>query len=89
MTKYIRNEEGGVTSVTDEHFENVLQETSESGRRYLRHGWSEITEEEARKAHPQLFGAPDPQVTYTPQELALALQQKRMLDELHEPNRGA
>ena len=89
MTKYIRNEDGGVASVTDEHFENVLHETSEGGRRYLKHGFSEISETEARKAHPQLFGAPDPQISYTQKELAEAVQRKQMLDELHEPNVGA
>lgn len=69
MTKYIKNEEGAVHSVTDEHFENVLHETSEGGRRYLKYGWSEIKLSEAKKLAPQLFGKPDPSITYTSKEL--------------------
>lgn len=69
MSKYVRNEEGAVHSVTDEHFEDVLHETTDSGRRYLLHGWTEISEAEARASHPQLFGKPDPTITYTSKEL--------------------
>jgi hypothetical protein len=84
MTKYVRNEEGGIHSVTDEHFENVLQELSEGGRPYLKQGWTEVTEQEARNAHPHLFGKADPRVTYTPAELTAAVDRKRMLDELYD-----
>lgn len=69
MTKYVKNEEGGVHSVTDEHFEKVLQESTPSGNKYLLHGWTEIKESEARKHAPQLFGTPDPRVVMTSKEI--------------------
>ena len=69
MTRYIRNEEGGVHSVTEEHFQERLHETTPAGNRYMLPGWSEISEAQAKKAHPQLFGAPDPGVVYTSKEL--------------------
>ena len=77
MTKYIQNEEGGVQSVSDEHFENVLHEDSEGGRRYLKHGFRELTEAEARDRLPQLFGKADPQVVYRPDELKAQLEKQR------------
>ena len=91
MTKYIVNEEGGVQSVTDEHFEDVLHEPSEdSGRRYLKHGWKEISESEARALHPQLFGKADPQITYSAKELNDQLQRQRNEAEVfgYEPHRS-
>lgn len=69
MTKYVKNEEGAVHSVTDEHFDKVLHETTAAGRSFLLPGWSEVSEKEARKAHPQLFGKPDPAIVYTSKEL--------------------
>lgn len=83
MTKYVRNEEGGVHSVSEEHFENVLHETTAAGRSYLLPGWEEISEAEARESHPQLFGVPDPQITFTDDELAREASRQRMLGELH------
>jgi hypothetical protein len=86
MTKYIKNELGAVHSVTEEHVEKYMTAYSENGRPYLNHGLVEITEEEARALHPQLFGAPDPRVTYTDDELGAQLHRKRMLDELFGPS---
>jgi hypothetical protein len=84
MTKYVRNEHGGIHSVTDEHFENVLlSEKSAGGQYFLQLGWTEITEEEARREHPHLFGKPDPQITYNQAELNAQLERKRGLDELY------
>ncbi|MET4702773.1 hypothetical protein [Frigoribacterium sp. UYMn621] len=85
MTKYVKNEEGGIHSVTDEHFETVLHETTAAGRSFLLPGWSEISEADAREGHPQLFGKEDLQVSYTTDELHRALERKRMLDELYGP----
>lgn len=69
MTKYVKNEKGAVHSVTDDHFENVLHETSDSGNRYLLHGWTEIKAAEAKKLAPQLFGAPDRSIVMTSKEI--------------------
>lgn len=44
MTKYIRNDEGGIHSVEDD-FALPAQ------------GWSFIKEDEARTEHPNLFGS--------------------------------
>lgn len=52
MTKYVRNPDGGVHSVPDE-FE--LPDGT----------WEELTEDEARDAHPSLFGETDQQVAAT------------------------
>lgn len=69
MTKYVKNELGAVHSVTDEHFENVLHETTPSGGKYLLHGWAEIKLAEAKKLAPELFGKPDAAIVYTSKEL--------------------
>lgn len=83
MTKYVRNEEGAIQSVTDEHFEYRLHETTAAGRRFLLPGWVEVDEKTAKAEHPQLFGKADPQVTFTDDELIRAVQRKKMLAELH------
>lgn len=82
MTKYVRNEEGGVHSVTDEHFEKVLHTTTKAGNTFLLPGWTEITEAEAKKAHPQLFGVPDPNVYLSDEEAARAATREKALREL-------
>lgn len=69
MTKYVKNELGVIHSVTDDHFDTVLHETTDSGGKYLLHGWSEVKEAEAKKEAPHLFGKPDPAVVYTSKEL--------------------
>jgi predicted deacetylase len=69
VTKYIKNEAGAVHSVTDEHFETVLHEETDSGRKYLLHGFEEIDAAEAKKLAPHLFGKPDPAIVYTSKEL--------------------
>ncbi|WP_158862003.1 hypothetical protein [Leifsonia sp. AG29] len=69
MTRYIKNENGGVHSVDDEHVERFLTAYSDNGIPYLKHGITEISEEEARELNPQLFGANDPQITFTDEEL--------------------
>ncbi|GAA4686497.1 hypothetical protein [Frondihabitans cladoniiphilus] len=54
MTKWIKNEDGAVHSVSDELAAvGVLQK-----------GWVELSEDEAREAQPQLFGVPDKDVAY-------------------------
>ncbi len=65
---YIRNENGHVHSVDHDHFENVLH-TQVRGKLYLRAGVTEITEAEARKANPQLFGARDRSIVHNSKEL--------------------
>jgi hypothetical protein len=74
-TKYIRNEAGGIHSVDEDFLEENIKEDSAGrtgkaakGTKYLPHGWSEVTEEEAKAAHPQLFGAHDPQIVYNAAE---------------------
>lgn len=76
MTKYIRNENGGIHSIDDETlgdadgltpFQRLQVESN--GRRYLPFGWSEVDEKTARKEHPQLFGAPDPNMRMTAAEM--------------------
>lgn len=83
MTKYIRNEEGGIQSVTDEHLEKYLKQRTAAGNSYLLPGYAEITEKEAKTAHPQLFGQPDPQITYTDDELVRAANRKKLLAEIN------
>lgn len=82
MTRYVRNEEGAIQSVTDEHFEERLHERTSAGRSFLLPGWVEVDEKTARKEHPQLFGEPDPSIVLTDDELVRALQRKKMLAEL-------
>ncbi len=67
-THYVRNENGHVHSVDEEHFETYAKTTTR-GKRYLRAGWEEITEVEAREANPQLFGARDRSIVRTAKEL--------------------
>jgi hypothetical protein len=83
MAKYVMNAAGVVNSVSEEHFENYLTEYVD-GRPYLKHGFTELTEAEAKTRHPQLFGAPDPEVLkhQTVEELAQAAQRKRLEGEI-------
>lgn len=74
-TKYIRNEAGGVHSVDEDFLEHNIKVDSQDrtgsaavGTTYLPHGWTEITEDEAKAAHPQLFGARDPQIVFNAAE---------------------
>ncbi|MDQ4213770.1 hypothetical protein [Microbacterium capsulatum] len=69
MTVYIENEKGGVHSVTDEHYNTYLTTTTNDGGTFPIPGITVLTEEQAREKNPQLFGAWDPQVTFTPEEL--------------------
>lgn len=62
MAKYVRNPAGAVHSVTDEQYEAMLEGDGETSERYLPHGYTELSDADAKKAHPQLFGAKDPQV---------------------------
>lgn len=59
---YVRNEIGAIHSVDEDHFNDVLHETTRNGTRYLKTGWAEISEDEARAGNPQLFGHPDPDI---------------------------
>lgn len=86
--RYIESETGGVHSVTEEHFNKYLMtEPNNNGKSYLLPGFQEITEAQAKKKHPQLFGEPDPQIVYTDEELVRAAQRKETLDKLF-PNRS-
>lgn len=66
--KYVKNELGAIHEVTPEHFDG-LHTVTPNGTKVLPAGWSEATEAQARKAHPQLFGAPDPNVRLNAREL--------------------
>ncbi len=83
MTRYIKSETGGIHSVDDEHFDYYLHtEPNQNGNRYLLPGFTEIKESEAKRLNPQLFGAPDPQVSFTDEELVRAANRKKTLAEL-------
>ena len=86
---YIRNEKGGVQSVTDEHYEKHLTTRTNDGGRFPLPGVTVISEDEARDAHPQLFGAQDPQVVFTDDELARQLTRKKQLRELYAEEEAA
>jgi hypothetical protein len=81
-TIYLRNEEGGVHSVDQEHYDKYLTTTTNAGNTYILPGWEVISEAAAKKAHPQLFGEPDPQVYLSDDELVKALARKKALAEL-------
>jgi hypothetical protein len=84
-TVYVKNEEGAVQSVTQEHFDKYLTTTTNAGRTFILPGWEIIKEAEAKKAHPQLFGEPDPDVYLSDDELVKALARKKALAELRNP----
>lgn len=84
MTVYIRNEKGGVQSVTDEHYAKFLTVHTNEGGTFPLPGVTVLDEEQAREANPQLFGALDPQVVFTDDELARQLNRKKQLRELFE-----
>jgi hypothetical protein len=81
-TVYVRNEEGGIHSVTQEHYDKYLTQTTNAGNTYILPGWEVIKEAEAKKAHPQLFGEPDPAIYLSDDELVKALARKKALAEL-------
>jgi hypothetical protein len=71
MTKYLRHKDGAVHSFTDEQFEENYQISGNGwkgaglpGPKTLDPDWTELTEDEAREANPQLFGAVDPAVAF-------------------------
>lgn len=86
---YVRNEKGGVQSVTQEHYDRHLTVPTNDGGRFPLPGLTIITEEEAREAHPQLFGVQDPQVVFTDDELARQLTRKKQLRELYAEDEAA
>lgn len=85
---YVRNENGFIHSVDDEHFENVLHFTSPTGRRHMLSGWSEVDEKTARKEEPTLFGAPDPNVRMTAAEIQDARQRRQWEQEIAAESEG-
>lgn len=81
-TLYVRNEEGSVHSVTREHYNKYLTQTTNAGNTFILPGWSKVSAVEAKKADPQLFGADDPNVYLSDDELIKAAQRKKLLAEL-------
>jgi hypothetical protein len=77
-THYVVNENGDVHSVDHDHFE-LYCHTEVRGRRYLKAGWREIDEAEARAANPQLFGARDRSIVRTAKELK-EIKERRALE---------
>lgn len=75
---YVTNENGDVHSVDHDHFTLYLH-TTVRGRQYLKPGWDEITEAEARIANPQLFGARDRSIVRTAKELK-EIKERRLLE---------
>lgn len=89
MTVYVRNEKGGVQSVTDEHYAKYLTTRTNDGGTFPIPGVAVLTEDEAREANPQLFGAQDPQIVFTDDELARQLTRKKQLRELYAEDEAA
>lgn len=82
-TVYIRNEHGTIHSVPKAHYEHYLtQRSHDTGKLYPLPGWSVITEAQARKDNPQLFGKPDPRIVFTDEELIRHHQRQKLLREL-------
>ena len=81
-TIYLRNEEGGIHSVDQEHYDKYLTQTTNAGNTYILPGWEIIKEADAKKAHPQLFGEPDPEVYLSDDELVRVATRKKLLDEI-------
>jgi hypothetical protein len=69
MTKYIKNAAGGVQAVTDEHYAKYLTVKDEAGNEQPKPGYTLLTEKQAHKENPQLFGETDPNIIYTAKEL--------------------
>ncbi len=84
MTVYIKNEKGGVQSVTDEHYNKYLTTRTNDGGVFPLPGIQVLDEAAAREGNPQLFGVIDPQVSFTDEELARQLTRKKQLRELYE-----
>lgn len=89
-TKYVRNADGGVHSIDEEMLnERILEDAAGNtgsrarGPLYLPHGWKYLTEDEARAAHPQLFGAADPNIHKNVEELQRELEHQRLMKELY------
>lgn len=84
---------GTVHSVTEDHYERFLTERSATdGQMYPKPGIVVIDEAEAEEANPQLFGAHDPQIVFTPAELVAQATYQKQLAEFtadHEANRQA
>lgn len=82
-TVYVKNERGAVQSVTRDHYEHYLtQRSTDTGKDYPLPGWEKITEAEAKKANPQLFGKPDPNIVFTDEELIRHYNRQKLLAEL-------
>jgi len=63
VAKYLKLPNGTVHSVTDEDWENYHSVEIDGGKRVPKvPGVTEITPAQAKKAHPALFGKPDPRV---------------------------
>lgn len=48
---YVKNPKGGVHSVTEEHYKTLLEEDGT-----LPKNWAKVSEADAKKANPALFG---------------------------------
>lgn len=79
---YVRNEEGGVQAVTQAHYDKYCTTRTNAGNVYPLPGWSVITEAEARKAEPRLFGHSDPRVRFTAREAKERWEQQQHLETL-------
>lgn len=82
MAVYVRNAYGVVHSVTEADYEKYLTQRSDNGQLYPLPGWAVIDEDEARAAHPQLFGAPDPNVVPNLTEIKLERERIALRKEL-------
>lgn len=67
--KYIKNAEGGVQAVDDEHYDQYLTVTDDAGNTQLKPGYEELKQKDAEKLNPQLFGTADPNIVYSAKEL--------------------
>ncbi len=85
MVKYIRNEHGSIHSVEDDHYDEYLTTTTPSGNVFLKPGFTEVTEDDARSENPQLFGEHDPAIVYTAGEMAERRQREQLIAEFGDP----
>lgn len=92
MTVYIKHAGSNtVHSVTEDHYDRFLTEKSAvDGQRFPKPGITVIDAGEAEELNPQLFGAHDPQIVFTPAELVAQATYQKQLAEFtadHEKNR--
>lgn len=88
-TVYVKNEHGAVHSCTRAHYAEYLTQRTNAGGVYPLPGWKVLTEAEARKEAPTMFGAPDPNIILNDSEVHRELMRAKELAELEALRRAA